>query len=72
MLSVRYIWDFDPITPLTGPGSATTTRYGLDSLFYVAPSITINPVLPTAPGINSTISWDFTIENNSKQGHFVI
>lgn len=65
MQAVRYLWDFEPIPALTGPGSTTPFRTRADSLFYEAPSLTINPVLPTAPGINSTISWDFTIENNS-------
>ncbi|HHG83692.1 MAG TPA: T9SS type A sorting domain-containing protein, partial [Bacteroidetes bacterium] len=65
MLPVKYLWDFEPIPQLIVPGSAPTLRAGRDSLSYEAPSITINPVLPTAPGIGSTISWDFTIENNS-------
>ncbi|HHG85981.1 MAG TPA: T9SS type A sorting domain-containing protein, partial [Bacteroidetes bacterium] len=65
MQSVKYIWDFLPIPNLTGPGASSTRRIAIDSLFYEAPSLTINPVLPIAPGINSTISWDFSIENNS-------
>ncbi|MEM7039863.1 MAG: hypothetical protein AAF570_23015, partial [Bacteroidota bacterium] len=62
---IRYMWDFSPIAGLTGSGSVNPYRTRVDSIIYEAPSLSINPVLPTAPGIEATVSWDFTVENNS-------
>ena len=65
MQPVRYQWDFAPIPNLTGPGSVNPFVQRVDSISYEGPSISINPSLPSAPGISSVVSWDFTLENNS-------
>lgn len=62
---IRYTWLFNPIPGLTGAGSVAANSARLDSINYESPSLSINPVLPTAPGLGSNVAWDFGIENNS-------
>lgn len=62
---VRYLWNFSPIPGLTGSGSVNPASSRVDSIAYEAPSLIINPVLPTAQGISSTVAWEFNLENNS-------
>ncbi len=65
MQPVKYFWNFAPIPALTGPGSVAPTQSRVDSISYESASLTINPLLPNAPGLSSVVSWDFTLENNS-------
>ncbi len=65
MQPLRYLWNFAPIANLTGAGSVTPFSQTLDSISYEGPNLTIHPTLPTAAGISSVVSWDFSLENNS-------
>ncbi|MCB9230413.1 MAG: T9SS type A sorting domain-containing protein [Bacteroidia bacterium] len=63
--AVRYIWDFETIPALAAPGAYTTQRIGIDYIRYEAPEIVVNPLLQTAAGVDSSVSWEFSLENNS-------
>jgi hypothetical protein len=62
---LRCRWGFVPVPALTGAGSATPFIQRDDNLQLEAAVLDINPVLPTAPGLNASATWDFFIENNS-------
>jgi len=58
-------FDFDPIPQLEAPGSAAPTRTSYDSIRWRGPVITLTPSVQVAPGLSSTVEWEFQIENSA-------
>lgn len=64
-LYARYLWDFDPITQLTGTGSYPTLRIGRDSIKYQDPALALSAALQVVSGIDTSVTWEFLMQNNS-------
>ncbi len=65
-LNVRFAGLFEAIPNLTLPGSVPLTpSISADRIIYEPPHLVITPALTTVQGVCSTVSWNFTLSNNS-------
>lgn len=62
---IYFIYEFDPIPALTGPGAYPVRRSSYDSLKHRKADLDLSPLLPLVSGIGATVDWEFSITNNS-------
>lgn len=62
---IFYIWDFSPIPELTGVGSVNPQRTRRDSIAYEAPALDLSAGQQIVSALDTTVTWDFLLENNS-------
>lgn len=62
---IYFVYEFEPIPQLTGPGAYTTTRTSYDSLIHHKANLDLAPLLPLVSGLSSTVDWEFSVTNNS-------
>lgn len=59
----RYLWDFAPLPQIAS--YTNLRRIGRDSLSYNPPEINLDANTPSVPGLDSLVTWQFRVENNS-------